>query len=90
MIDHHLTFSDALAVLKAGGQVQRKGWNGKSMWLQLVSADCWLMTGDAISDSSFSLDRAPWIGMRTADNKFVPWLASQTDLLAEDWEMYHG
>jgi len=27
----------------------------------------------------------PWIGMKTADDKFVPWLASQTDLLAEDW-----
>lgn len=27
----------------------------------------------------------PWIGMKTADNKFVPWLASQTDVLAEDW-----
>ena len=30
---------------------------------------------------------APWIGMKTADNKFVPWLASQTDILAEDWEV---
>lgn len=29
----------------------------------------------------------PWIGMKTADNKFVPWLASQTDLLAHDWEV---
>lgn len=30
---------------------------------------------------------APWIGMKTADDCFVPWLASQTDLLAEDWEI---
>ena len=29
----------------------------------------------------------PWIGMKTADNKFVPWLASQTDMIAEDWEI---
>ena len=27
----------------------------------------------------------PWIGMKTADNAFVPWLASQTDMLSEDW-----
>lgn len=33
----------------------------------------------------------PWIGMKTADDGFVPWLASQTDLLAEDWEIVtHG
>lgn len=34
-----------------------------------------------------SLGLLPWIGMKTADNNFVPWLASQTDILAEDWEV---
>lgn len=29
----------------------------------------------------------PWIGMKTADDCFVPWVASQADLLAEDWEI---
>jgi hypothetical protein len=29
----------------------------------------------------------PWVGMKTADNKFVPWLASQTDILSEDWQI---
>jgi hypothetical protein len=33
------------------------------------------------------IELLPWIGMKTADNKFVPWLASQTDILAEDWEI---
>jgi len=32
-------------------------------------------------------DGLPWIGMKTADNKFVPWLASQTDMLADDWQI---
>lgn len=32
-----------------------------------------------------SINTAPWIGMRTAEGKFVPWIASQADLLAEDW-----
>ena len=31
------------------------------------------------------LDGLPWIGMKTVDDKFVPWLASQTDVLSEDW-----
>ncbi|NLL68412.1 MAG: DUF2829 domain-containing protein [Clostridiaceae bacterium] len=35
--------------------------------------------------SKSGIDKSPWIGMKTADNKFVPWLASQTDVLAEDW-----
>ena len=29
----------------------------------------------------------PWVGMKTADGGFVPWLASQTDVLAEDWQI---
>ena len=34
------------------------------------------------------MQRTPsWIGMKTADDTFVPWLASQTDMLAEDWEV---
>ena len=36
-------------------------------------------------DQSFALPTLPWIGMKTADDKFVPWLCSQTDMLAEDW-----
>ena len=41
--------------------------------------------GTALTDKP--LDVLPWIGMKTADDKFVPWLASQTDLLADDWEI---
>lgn len=42
--------------------------------------------GDWLSgDYNSSLRLLPWIGMKTADGGFVPWLASQTDLLAEDW-----
>lgn len=42
--------------------------------------------GDWLSgDYNSSLRLLPWIGMKTADKCFVPWLASQTDLLAEDW-----
>lgn len=40
--------------------------------------------------STHLLELAPYIGMKTADDKFVPWLASQTDVLAEDWERVGG
>lgn len=83
------TFGWALSVLKCfpGARVARKGWNGKGMWLALVRP------GHMLSDLGAAcrlyglpnLAPLPWIGMRTADGCFVPWLPSQTDMLAEDW-----
>jgi hypothetical protein len=70
------SFSRALEILKTGsGRVARQGWNGKGMWLELQVPD---------AHSKMTL---PYIYMKTADGHQVPWLASQTDLLAEDWEM---
>lgn len=69
------SFSRAIEVLKEGGRVARTGWNGKGMWLELQVPD---------EHSKMTL---PYIYMKTADDNVVPWLASQTDILAEDWEM---
>jgi hypothetical protein len=68
-----LAFGGALAALKAGQRVARTGWNGKGMWLALQVPD---------AGSKMSL---PYIYMSTAQRDLVPWLASQTDVLAEDW-----
>lgn len=76
-----ITFGDAVYFLKAGRKVARLGWNGKGMWLMLVPEEL----AEAISFQYAALKPAPWIGMKTADGKFVPWLASQTDILAEDY-----
>lgn len=73
-------FSEALRRLKDGVMVCRTGWNGKGMHLYLVTN--W---NGAISTMPYDYHLLPWIGMKTADNGFVPWLASQTDMLAEDW-----
>lgn len=69
------TFSRAIEILKEGGRVARTGWNGKGMWLELQVPD---------EHNKMTL---PYIYMKTADDNVVPWLASQTDILAEDWEM---
>ena len=81
-------FSWALKFIKAGKRVSRKGWNGKDMFVFLVPG------------STFKADREPLLGiytlgqvinyhahidMKTVDGTIVPWLASQTDLLANDW-----
>lgn len=76
-----LTFGLAIEALKAGKRVARGGWNGKGMWLHLVRSEHWRFT-DGEQDN-FPL--LPFIAMKTADDKTVPWLASQTDMLAEDW-----
>lgn len=68
-----ISFGEAIKVLKRGGKVCRIGWNGKNMWLKLQIPD---------EHSKMTL---PYIYMFTAQKDLVPWLASQSDILAEDW-----
>ena len=86
-----LSFGLAIEALKLGKKVARAGWNGKGMWLVYVAGDVYEVARDVLI-SIDAPDRTnsnflPWIGMKTADNKFVPWLASQTDVLADDWSI---
>ncbi len=76
-----LTFGLAIEALKAGKRVCRSGWNGKGMYLEHYPSNGWARLFGNTTD----IANAPFIGMKTADNKLVPWLASQTDILAEDW-----
>lgn len=70
-----MDFGEAIKALKAGRKVCRSGWNGKDMWLMLQIPDV---------HSKMSL---PYIYMSTVQGDLVPWLASQTDILAEDWQL---
>ena len=85
-----MTFGEALHLIKEGRKAARKGWNGKGMFIFLVPG------------STFKVNRPPLLGiypegteikyhahidMKTADGQVVPWLASQTDVLAEDWQL---
>lgn len=71
----------ALSALKDGAAVRRRGWNGKGMWLAIVSnASCYLFDDKHVRLEAF-------IVMKTADDKYVPWVCSQTDALADDWEL---
>ena len=84
-----MNFEQALTQVKSGQKVARAGWNGKGMFIFLVPG------------SVFQVNRPPLLGiypegteiryhahidMKTADGMVVPWLASQTDILADDWE----
>lgn len=79
-----MNFGDALHILRNAGQVARPGWNGKGMFLFLVKD--WAFGGPMLADSPMKYPTLPFIAMKTADDKVVPWLASQTDILAMDWE----
>ena len=83
-------FGWAIAQLKDGNKIARSGWNGKGMFVFLVPG------------SQFQVNRAPLLGiypegteisyrshmdMKTADGEIVPWTVSQSDALAEDWEL---
>lgn len=85
-----LSFGLAIEALKLGRRVSRAGWNGKGMFLFLVNG------------SRFKVNRAPLLGiypegteidyhahidMKTAQGYVVPWLASQADMLADDWHL---
>lgn len=72
-------FGHSLLLCRTGKRIARAGWNGKDMFLFYV--DKWNY------DSALEYDVLPFIAMKTADNKIVPWLASQTDILATDWEL---
>lgn len=85
-----MNFGQALEAVKNGAKAARQGWNGKDMFIFLVPG------------STFQVNRPPLLGIypegttinyhahvdiRTADGQIVPWLCSQTDMLADDWQI---
>ena len=89
----NLTFGDALAALKSGKKIARKGWNGKGMYLWLKSAT--IIKSDWCKDPHLKglcdanggeIEALGTVCMKTADGKILTgWLASQSDMLLEDW-----
>ena len=84
-----MTFGLAVEALKKGLKVARAGWNGKGMWLFLIqgSNDIAKLHGYGFGEYIGEPTFRDAIFMRTVDNQLVPWTASQTDVLAEDWTL---
>lgn len=100
MLPTNISFSEALIYLKQGHRIARAGWNGKGMFIYLNKGSSELLSPDrsltieGISETLFELGdavtvtRLPNINMRTATGSTVTgWLASQTDMLADDWQL---
>ena len=95
-----MDFGEAIQALKEGHKLAREGWNGKGMWVVLMPALSLppynsQSDGARVNDRTAKhigcdtpLDSQPYIVMWTAKGQWQPgWLASQADMLAEDWEV---
>ena len=81
-----MTFGDALEALKDGERVARKGWNGKDMYVFLAHEADFVTDADISAFDQMGVEVGDMLVMKTAQNTFQPgWLASQADMLAEDW-----
>jgi hypothetical protein len=87
-----MTFGLAIEAMKKGFKVGRAGWNGKGMFVYYVPAASYPAARNAMQTmvGIFKNDMVPYrdyLAMKTVDNQVVPWLASQTDMLANDWSI---
>ena len=93
------TYEWALWMIKQGWRVQRRGWNGKGMFVFLgggytvpvdEARDGGVINREFLKSRGVTeLKILPHIDMWSAQNEYVTgWLASQTDMLADDWEQY--
>lgn len=83
-----MNFGQAIEVLKTGNKVTRVGWNGKGMFLFLVQGSQFKVNRPpllGIYPEGTEINYRPHIDMKTVNGEIVPWVASQSDLLEEDW-----
>lgn len=83
-----MDFGDAIRAMKIGKRVARDGWNGKGMFLFLVNGSTFTVNRDpllSIMGEGTQVQYHAHIDMKTAQGYVVPWLASQADMLSEDW-----
>ena len=79
-----MCFGMAINALMSGEYIARKGWHGKSQYLFHVSEWACKRVVDGVS---VDMKGQPFIAMSTVQKKAVPWVASQADMHAEDWEV---
>ena len=73
-----MSFEQSLKLIKGGFRCSRIGWNGRGMYIALQTP------------TPESKMTKPYIYMRTVQGDYIPWLASQSDLLSEDWVVSVG
>lgn len=86
-----MDFGEVVVGLKKGKWYGREGWNGKGMYIFLVNGSNFVVNREpllSLMGDDTRVTYRPHIDMKTVDDEIVPWVASQSDVLAEDWVEY--
>lgn len=84
-----IDFADVVRGLKSGKRYARAGWNGNGMFIFLVGGSTFTVNREpllSILGEGTEVQYHAHVDMKTATGEIVPWLASQSDILAEDWQ----
>ena len=87
--EDEMNFGEVIEGLKKGRRYERAGWNGKGMFVFLVPGSTFKVNREpllSIMGEGTEIEYHAHIDMKTAQGYVVPWLASQADMLAEDWQ----
>lgn len=79
-------FGKAIELLKEGKRLQRKGWNGKSQFIELAKNISYVNADDEIINVNHDAIGNMAIAFVGTSGVQLGWLASQADMLAEDWQ----
>lgn len=83
-----MNFGDAIAMLKNGNKVARKGWNGKGLFVYLVGANKYKAITKVAKDyfgEDAMVSYNPYMAIKNVDESISTWVPSVNDCLAEDW-----
>lgn len=92
-MDDNLTFGEVIEGLKRGRRYRRAGWNSPDQFIFLVPGSVFNVNREpllSIMGEGTEVEYHAHIDMKTAQGYVVPWLASQADMLAEDWKEVKG
>ncbi|MDE1866467.1 MAG: DUF2829 domain-containing protein, partial [Thaumarchaeota archaeon] len=81
-----MNFSKALHLIREKQKLTRTGWNGKGQYIFFL--DPFELTYESLQLPNNKIYFQPFLAIKTAQNTYVPWIVSQTDLLADDWEVF--
>jgi len=85
-----MDFGKAIAAVKDGKRAKRNGWNGKNQYIELATCISYKNTRGEIVNVNHDAIGNKAIAFVGTSGVQLGWLASQSDMLAEDWEVYNG
>ncbi len=82
-----MTFGEAIDAMKAGIRVQRSGWNGKNQYIELASEISYVNSKGELINAEHEAIGNQAVAFVGTSGVQLGWLASQADMLAEDWKV---